>query len=157
MKRMLAAAVFFLIVPFNVHAEKSSKHCIEFFQTLYRNNGSLWCIMVDENGYYWHEEYPNPDYCHVLNGMLYSLWGLWDYYAITGDTFALTLFLAGIRSIADNYQMDNIEGVNSSKYCMHKADPKEPYHTLHIDLLEMYLNWFEIPEFSEAIEVLTAE
>ncbi|MFC1551402.1 D-glucuronyl C5-epimerase family protein [Candidatus Latescibacterota bacterium] len=129
----------------------------KFFRTLYMNTGSLWCIVVDKDGYYWHEEYPNPDFCHVLNGMLYSIWGLWDYYVITDDPFALTLFLAGIRSIADNIDSYNIEGVNSSKYCMHKSDPLEPYHPLHIALLELYLEWFEIPEFREAIEILTSE
>ena len=129
----------------------------KIFQTLYKNSGLFWCIVVDKNGYYWHEEYPNPDFCHVLNGMLFSLWGLWDYYVITDDTFALTLFLAGVRSIADNYDIYNIEGVNSSKYCLLSDDPNEPYHPLHLTLLELYLVWFEIPEFRDAIVLFTSE
>jgi len=128
-----------------------------FFQTLYRNGDSFWCIVVDENGYYWHEEYPNEDFCHVLNGMLYSLWGLWDYYVLFNDSFALTLFLAGVRSIADNYPIWNVEGVNGSRYCLHYKDTTGVYHPLHIALLELYLKWFEIPEFRDAINLFTSE
>ena len=29
------------------------------FKTLYSNNEDNWCVVVDENQYYWLEEYPN--------------------------------------------------------------------------------------------------
>lgn len=46
-----------------------------------------------------YEEYPlkNPD--HVLNGFIYSLFGLYDTYQTTGDSLALNLFHQGVTSL----------------------------------------------------------
>ena len=123
------------------------------FQTLYSNTETLWSFMIDENGYYWLEEYPNKDFCHVLNGFLFGLWGIWDYYVITGDEFALTLFKAGIRTILDNLSLWNLVGEDMSKYCSHSI--VENYHEIHQTQFKAYAELLNIPEFNDAAELFT--
>lgn len=56
----------------------------------------------------WLEEYPNqnPDGINgsVFNGNIWALFGVWDYYRVTGDSQALTLFNATIRTIKNNIE-----------------------------------------------------
>ena len=120
------------------------------FSTLYTNTDSLWCFGIDEKGYYWLEEYPTPDFCHVLNGMLYALWGIWDYYVITHDKFALTLFKAGLRTIADNYKSWKTKNHRLTFYCWHKHINAN-YHKVHLMQLQKYVDIFNIPEFRDAL------
>lgn len=48
----------------------------------------------------WFEEYPNKaDPSHVLNGHIWALFGIWDYYRVTGDPKAKELFDNGIKVI----------------------------------------------------------
>ncbi len=123
-----------------------------FFETLYRNTDSTWAFTVDEQGYYWLEEYPNPDTCHVLNGKLFGLWGLWAYYVVTDDSFALELFAAGIRTIADHYPIWNIRDKDESRYCLHGLYFPF-YHETHLRQFTDYLTYFELPEFDAATEL----
>jgi hypothetical protein len=122
-----------------------------FFKTLYVNKGDYWCFGVDDNGYYWLEEYPNKDFCHVLNGFLFGLWGIWDYYLISNDEFALQLFSAGVKSVADNYKIWKIYGIDASRYCIHRTIKDENYHSIHLSQLESYATLFNIKEFKDAI------
>ncbi len=124
-----------------------------FFRTMYSNAGDTWTIVVDANGYYWLEEYPNADRCHVLNGMLFGLWGLWNYYVISGDTFALELFRAGIASIVDHIDFWNLPGRNDSRYCLHGLR-YEYYHDTHLQQLNDYLTVFDVPALAQAVERL---
>lgn len=121
----------------------------EVFRTLHINRDSLWCFGVDNAGYYWLEEYPSESFCHVLNGMLYALWGIWDYYVITRDQLALTLFRAGIRTIADNYPSWKSKTQRLSYYCWHRHSNAD-YHQLHLFQLQVFSDFFNIPEFREA-------
>ncbi len=124
-----------------------------FFQTLYQNTDTTWSFMIDKKGYYWLEEYPNVDLCHVLNGFLFGIWGFWNYYVITGDEFALTLFEAGIRTVLDNLDVWNIKGVNYSRYCKHTQAHK--YHYIHQTQFQAYADILNIPEFEDAIKLIT--
>ncbi|MFC1552639.1 D-glucuronyl C5-epimerase family protein, partial [Candidatus Latescibacterota bacterium] len=132
-------------------SQKYLKTAEGLFTTLYKNTDTTWCYMIDGKGYYWLEEYPNGDFCHVLNGFLFGLWGIWDYYVITGDEFALTLFEAGIKSILDNLSFWNIEEKDMSKYCSHII--VEDYHVIHQTQFKAYADLLNIPEFNEAAEL----
>jgi heparosan-N-sulfate-glucuronate 5-epimerase len=46
----------------------------------------------------WYEEYPHDPF-HVLNGKIYSLWGLYDLAVATSNTDAKKLFDAGVESV----------------------------------------------------------
>ena len=121
------------------------------FKTMYSNTENEWCVHIDENDYYWVEEYPNRDICHVLNGKITGLFGIWQYYVVTRDPFALKLFSAGLRSLADHWQIWNITGKNKSYYCEHHASYPW-YHLKHLYQFYFLGHYFDVPELLEAVE-----
>ena len=124
----------------------------DFMRTLLRKPDvdQYWCTYVDENNYYWIEEYPNPDKCHVLNGKMYALWGAWEYYVMTRDNDAKNIFQAGLASILDNYREIWIDPAPiRSMYCKHSVADLG-YHNIHIGLFESFYNVFQLPELLEA-------
>lgn len=57
---------------------------------------------IDEKGSVWLEEYLIDSPTHILNGFLWALWGVWDYYLLTGDNDALTLFNRCVLTLRKN-------------------------------------------------------
>lgn len=54
----------------------------------------------------YYEEYPalaDEQNAHVVNGAIYALYGLYDYYRITGDEHVLWLFDVGATSVRDSF------------------------------------------------------
>jgi hypothetical protein len=121
---------------------------IGLFGTLNTNTGEYYSIGVDEQDYFWLEEYPSTDFCHVFNGYVAALWGLWCYYTISGDEFAAVLLEAGIKTIVDNYPEWNINSQDQSYYCLHyKIDSK--YHEKHKVQLRTYGDYFQVKEMHQ--------
>lgn len=57
----------------------------------------------------WYEEYPNSvKPSHVLNGHMWALFGIWDYYRVTNDQFARKMFDDGIVALLDQLPMYDI-------------------------------------------------
>lgn len=54
----------------------------------------------------WFEEYPNQNLSaksgHVLNGDIWALFGIWDYYRVTNSRKALALFRSGVAAVKKN-------------------------------------------------------
>jgi hypothetical protein len=85
----------------------------------------------NEEGW-WYEEYSheNGTNPHVLNGMMFSVLGIYDYYQLTNDSESKFLFERGISSLKHNlpkfdrnaYSNYDILGNVASKY----------YHDIHI-------------------------
>jgi hypothetical protein len=60
-------------------------------------------VAVQEESGTWLEEYPNVDRpSHVLNGHLWALFGVWDYYRATGKPEAKKLFDNGVAVLRSN-------------------------------------------------------
>ena len=60
-------------------------------------------VAMSTNKGTWYEEYPNeqkPN--HVLNGHMWALFGIWDYYRVTGSPAAKKMFFEGIKVIKAN-------------------------------------------------------
>jgi len=94
---------------------------------------------VDEYGYVWFEEAIIKPCTHILNGFIWALWGVYDYWLATKEVVAIALFNEGIRTLEKNlYRYDN--GLWST-YDLAKT--KIPgiaswyYHSLHIVQLEV--------------------
>ncbi len=129
------------------------KEADSVFVTLHQNSSEFWCFMVDNKGYYWLEEYPNKDLCHVLNGKLAALWGIFQYYAVTRNKLALALFEAGLKSIVDHFRIWNVNNSNRSYYCLHH-ESKDHYHLVHQTQLLAFANKFNIHELYNAFYCL---
>ena len=48
---------------------------------------------------YFFQEYPGEDDSFVLNGAIFALWGIIDFYKVTGDEYALSLFDKGVNGV----------------------------------------------------------
>jgi len=105
-------------------------------------------ILSSWNSEVFFEEYPSNPASHVLNGFIFSLTGLYDYYCVTGDLEAKELFDMGVKGLKKNlhhydahftsyYSMLTINGKKSLASAM--GSPPDHYHHLHImQLLWLY-------------------
>ena len=90
---------------------------------------------------WWYEEYVGDNYnvkeSRVLNGMLFTLIGIYDYYKYTQDIKAKILFNKGIKNVTKNLaKYDN----NGNSYYDILNNPANNYHKIHIDLLNQLFN-----------------
>lgn len=87
-------------------------------------------------GYNWYEEYPTTEPSMVLNGYVFSLAGLKNFYDNTGNGFAKKMFDDGVKSLENFLPAYDLEF--SSKYMLMTGDlyiAKKTYHKLHIEQL----------------------
>jgi len=57
---------------------------------------------TDASGDLWFEEYIVSPPTHILNGFIWALWGVYDYYLATRDNAAHDLFSRGVRTLLHN-------------------------------------------------------
>jgi hypothetical protein len=91
-------------------------------------------FVLNHNKQIWFEEYPSQPSSFVLNGFIFAMIGIWDYYILTNDTRAKNIFDNCVYSLKCNlktYDMffwsryDRFPGRTASF----------EYHNLHIDQL----------------------
>ena len=59
---------------------------------------------TDESGDLWFEEYIVSPPTHILNGFIWALWGVHDYFLATTDNSARELFCRGVRTLLHNLE-----------------------------------------------------
>ena len=94
---------------------------------------------TDENNNVWLEEYVINPPTHIINGFLWALWGVWDYYVFTKDERALKLFNDCVATLKKNlpiYDAGFWSLYDLSKQAM-KMVASEFYHSLHIVQLKI--------------------
>ncbi|MGY4909652.1 D-glucuronyl C5-epimerase family protein [Micromonospora aurantiaca (nom. illeg.)] len=93
-----------------------------------------WASWVDPNGYLWLEEYPvtfGTTGERVLNGHTFALYGVYDYWRLTGDERAVAVF-DGAASTVRRYLPTHFRVTRwASKYSMGCAQPHVKYHQVH--------------------------
>ncbi|MBN2031004.1 hypothetical protein JW824_12265 [bacterium] len=78
---------------------QSAQESLSLFKLDLKENG---VSFYESDSSIWFEEYPDPfNPTHVLNGHIWALFGLWDYYRVTHDSVARQLFDAGIQAVED--------------------------------------------------------
>jgi len=96
-------------------------------------------LFRDQSGAIWIEEYVLTRPTHILNGFIWALWGVYDYYLIHKDKSALTLFQAFTETILKN--LDKYDTGFWSYYELTPQRLKSPastfYHRLHIVQLQV--------------------
>jgi hypothetical protein len=99
-----------------------------------------WVVHVDSSGYLWLDEYPvgsRPGQADLtLNGHLFAVLGLFDYYQLTGSAGALRLF-DGATTMAMRY-IETFRTVNwISRYCLAHSVRSTGYHRVHVGQLRL--------------------
>jgi heparosan-N-sulfate-glucuronate 5-epimerase len=106
---------------------------------------------TDANGYVWIEEYIVEPPTHILNGFIWALWGVYDYYLLTGEKGAKNLIDQCILTIADHLAQYDIGFWSlyelTPQFIKSIASPF--YHRLHIAQLEVMYRLTEKGIFSE--------
>ncbi|MDG1332580.1 MAG: D-glucuronyl C5-epimerase family protein [Crocinitomicaceae bacterium] len=110
-----------------------------------------WMSCVDPSGNLWFEEYPNDIPFHTLNGMIFTLYGFYDYYLMTGDETSKKLLQAGILTIKTNIYNFRNEG-SGSYYCLKHRLVSNPYHQTHINQLKILYLITQDPFFDRAVK-----
>ncbi|MDI9885895.1 D-glucuronyl C5-epimerase family protein [Streptomyces sp. HNM0645] len=118
--------------------------------------GDPWCANVDSAGYYWIQEYPGAvhgagDYTY--NGMVFAMFGLWDYWEATGSQTAADLYDAAATTMARYFPLLRNQRWHSY-YCQTHRIPAPTYHQHHINLFTQ-LHWQTgSPDFADDTERL---
>jgi hypothetical protein len=95
---------------------------------------------VDTTGYYWVDEYPMERQDNdTLNGFIYAVFGLYDYYRLTGDGRARQLILASLTTLRAYLPQFRVPG-EPSYYCLRHQVQDPKYHKVHIgELHTLYI------------------
>lgn len=130
-------AISLLVKAYEIFGEEkylfSAKLAFEIFSIDEKRGG----ILSVQNNCVFIEEYPNSSIRHVLNGFIYAVLGIWDYYRVTKDKKAYLLFTECINTLKKNlYKYDCGYW---SLYCLsskRKMIASRWYHQVHISLLK---------------------
>ncbi|GAB94912.1 hypothetical protein BJY21_002076 [Kineosphaera limosa] len=99
-----------------------------------RAEGRPWTVDVDDKGLLWFEEYagPNPD--RAFNGHMFALFGVYDYWWLTGDPQARQVVLGGLEATRVRVRDIRVPG-GTSRYCLTHRVSDDNYHRVHIGQL----------------------
>ncbi|MEV1093437.1 D-glucuronyl C5-epimerase family protein [Streptomyces microflavus] len=127
-----------------------------FASLLLADDGKPWVVNKDAKGYLWIQEYPidapgTSDYTY--NGMVFAMFGLWDYFQETGNVLAAELYDGSMTTIRDHFpRLRNVRWF--SYYCDTHRIPAPTYHQHHINLFRQ-LHWQTgAPEIAHQHDVL---
>jgi len=128
-----------------------------FASLLRADDGTPWVVNRNSAGYLWIQEYPGStagagDYTY--NGMIFAMFGLWDYIQVTGNELAVALYDGACTTI-DRYfpLLRNLRWI--SYYCQTHRIPTASYHQHHINLFRQ-LHWQTAsPRFAHMTDSLT--
>lgn len=120
----------------SIYLDTAKKAFLSFKYTTDINGGVLY---IDPHNDVWLEEAIVEPHTHILNGFIWTLWGVYDYWLATKEENAMRLFNQGIKTLEKNiHRYDNGFW---SKYDL--APTKLPgitshyYHRLHIAQLQV--------------------
>lgn len=109
---------------------------------------------VDEEGYLWFEEYIIEPYSHVLNGFIWSLFGVYDFYLITGNDEAKGIFELAVKTLTNNlYKFDlgfwSLYSLSPTRIKLIASPFCHLLHIIQLDILYRITNENKFLEFRE--------
>lgn len=102
------------------------------FLKLKANDESPWVTCIDRNKNLWFEEYPKEEVCFTLNGMIFAIYGIYDFYRITNNESAMKLLKGGLTTIKRNAAAFRSKD-RLSFYCLKHKSRNPWYHLIHIE------------------------
>ncbi|MEW5924227.1 MAG: D-glucuronyl C5-epimerase family protein [Candidatus Zixiibacteriota bacterium] len=113
---------------------------LDFAHKIFNSFGRLkgeaepWTVFADKAGCYWIEEYPLPEPSMTLNGFIFALYGVYDYYLLTGSTEAADVLRDSFRTLK-NYIPHFRRPGRPSFYGLRFGHYTASYHLVHINQL----------------------
>lgn len=113
----------------------AADRAFESFKVL-QNDSTAWVTRIDAHGFAWFEEYADaegrPDFTY--NGHVFGIYGMYDYYRMTGNAEAKALFQIGATTM--KHYADTIRSPGwISHYCLRHETLSISYHNVHVELL----------------------
>ncbi len=95
-----------------------------------------WAAFIDSRGCFWIEEYPLRPPSMTLNGFIYGLYGVYDYYELTKDPLAENMLKDSFSTIKNYIPIFRRPG-QPSFYGLRLGHYSLEYHRAHIQQLQM--------------------
>ncbi len=106
-----------------------------FLKPASSDHKNVWISCIDSTQNIWFEEYPQEYPGYTLNGKVFAILGLYEYYLVSSNPEIKKLVLGGLTTIKKNIGRYRMEGT-ISKYCLkHVANFDTIYHTIHVKQL----------------------
>ena len=120
------------------------------FQSLknVRSENGEWVSLIDEDNYLWLEEYPQDEPTYALNGFMFSIFGVYDYYLLNHDPEVKNYLMGAITTIKHYVDEYRVEG-EISYYCRDHHVQSDRYHMIHINQLQNLTRISGDPFFKE--------
>jgi len=109
------------------------------FDSLLKNIDNGGVSYVDKESNIWIEEYITNPPTHILNGFIWALWGVFDYYLLTGNNKAIDFYNACLKTIKKNLYRYDIGFWSLYDLAPTKIKPISShfYHKLHVVQLKI--------------------
>src|SRR5215212_4021297 len=115
-----------------------------------------WVSHVDSAGYLWIQEFPKKGADYTLNGFVFALFGLYDYYEETGAAEVHKMLLGGLTTVL-HYLPDFRNPGGISYYCLSHHVRSLKYHNIHVAQLRMLARMTESPVFARYATLFDAD
>lgn len=119
----------------------AAKKALDFMLLPVEEGGTT---LYNSNGGFTFEE--SSDYRTILNGVIFSIWGLWDYVLLTNDKNYSEILHDATKHLASMLPM--FDCGYWSNYDLDGNITSPFYHDLHIEQLKVMFDLFEIDEFN---------
>jgi len=126
----------------------------EAFQSFSRTVNAGGVLYLDRNGDAWLEEAVVEPPTHILNGFLWTLFGVWDYWLLTKDEGAKNLFDQCVKTLKNNLKNFDVSlwSLYEQSGTKMKMLASSFYHNLHIVQLKILYKITNEPIFKEFAE-----
>ncbi|WP_350352667.1 D-glucuronyl C5-epimerase family protein [Microbacterium sp. A8/3-1] len=151
------------IQPENPQWRQAADRTVESFFQRGEGNTEPWATVVD-NGYLWFEEYAGDQPpLLVMNGHVFAIFGLYEYWLLSGDQRVATYIDGGATAILT--AMPLIRGGEGAvsyyctqrDYCRRVEWQNATYHPIHIQQLHALGRITGAPEFDEWAALLESD
>jgi hypothetical protein len=115
----------------------AAEHAMESF-LIPRRSGHLWTSSVDSLRYLRLQEYPGTRWDYVFNGHMEAAMGLYDYYRVTGDPRALSLYRGALTTVLKYGETLRNPGWISAYSLGARAQYRSYHHRVVSQMLELY-------------------
>lgn len=124
--------------------------------SLYSKNKKLWVTAITQDSLLWLEEYPDIPINKTLNGKIFAIFGIYDYYQITKREDVKQLLQASLTTIYKEVEKFRVPG-DKSYYCLKHKVQNAGYHKVHIRILKELYDITGEPYFREVSDLLKSD
>lgn len=101
-----------------------------------RSDDGPWTVFVDAAGYLWFEEYAKNPPMQVLNGHIFALFGVFEYFELTESPTALEVLRGGLTTVKHYAEAFRNPG-SVSAYDLRVRFQNPKYHAIHVKQLRL--------------------